>query len=95
MTETLVHGYSSESIWQKLSNEYQHDWFKWFSDYFLLCSVNESSLSIGRVNKLLSGPDLISLPHMPFSRASLMNKDNGRSHEQKVSYSSLLACQCS
>ena len=25
LTETLVHGYSSESAWLKLSNEYQHD----------------------------------------------------------------------
>ena len=25
MTETLAHGYSSESTWQKQSNEYQHD----------------------------------------------------------------------
>ena len=27
MTETLAHGYSSESTQQELSNEYQFDWF--------------------------------------------------------------------
>ena len=32
MTETLAHGYSSEStIKRELSNEYQHDMVRWFS----------------------------------------------------------------
>ena len=30
MTETLAHGYLSESTWRELSNEYQHDWVQMF-----------------------------------------------------------------
>ena len=29
MTETLAHGYSSESTQRELSNEYQHDRVRW------------------------------------------------------------------
>ena len=34
MTETLVHGYSSESTQREQSNEYQHDRVRWFSNCF-------------------------------------------------------------
>ena len=45
MTETLAHGYSSESAQREPSNEYQHDRVKMAS-----CALDESSFSIGRVN---------------------------------------------
>ena len=48
MTETLAHGYSSESTQQELSNEYQHD--RVFSKSLPSCALDERSLSIGRVN---------------------------------------------
>ena len=51
MTETLANGYSSESTQRELSNEYQHDRF-WmvFQKSLHLCALDESTLSIGRVN---------------------------------------------
>ena len=47
MTETLAHGYSSESTQPELSNEYQQD--RVFKNCLHPCAF-ESSLSIGRVN---------------------------------------------
>ena len=44
MTETLAHGYSSESPHREVSNEYQHD------NYLRPCALDEGSLSIGRVD---------------------------------------------
>ena len=53
MTETLAHGYSSESTEQELSDEYQHDRVfskhDGFQRFLRSCSLDESSLSIGRV----------------------------------------------
>ena len=38
MTETLAHGYSPEIAQWELSNEYQHDQFRWFAEIFVsLC----------------------------------------------------------
>ena len=34
MTETLAHGYLSESAQRELSNEYQHDRFQVFTKFF-------------------------------------------------------------
>ena len=31
MTEPLALGYSAEITWRELSNEYQHNWVRWFS----------------------------------------------------------------
>ena len=51
MSESLAHGYSSESTQQELSNEYQHEKVKWLSKNSLCpCALDESSLSIARVN---------------------------------------------
>ena len=51
MIETLAHGYSSESTVRELSNEYQHDWvLKGFEISLRPCALEESSLSIRRVN---------------------------------------------
>ena len=50
MTETLAHGYSSESTLRELSNGYQHDRVKnVFQKSLHPSALNESSLSIGRV----------------------------------------------
>ena len=50
MTETLAHGYSSESTQRVLSNEYQHDMVHMvFKKYLYLCALDERSLSIGKV----------------------------------------------
>ena len=50
MTETLAHGYSSESTQPELSNEYQHDRVKMvFQKSLHPCALGKSSLSIGRV----------------------------------------------
>ena len=51
MTETLANGYSSESTQRELSNEYQHDrvWLV-IKNLVIPCDLDESSLSIGRVN---------------------------------------------
>ena len=51
ITKTLVHGYSFESALRELSNKYQHGMvYMIFKD---LCDLDESSLSIGRVNTIL------------------------------------------
>ena len=51
MTETLAQGYTSESTQRELSNEYQHDRVKMvFKNLLCFCALDESSLSIGRVN---------------------------------------------
>ena len=47
--ETLAHRYSSESTQQELSNEYQYD-----RVYLHPCYLDESSLNIGRVEKIFS-----------------------------------------
>ena len=47
-TETMAYGYSSENTQQELSNEYQHEMF--FKNHCALVSLEESSLSIGKVN---------------------------------------------
>ena len=53
MTETLAHGYSSESTHQELSCEYQHDrvWMV-FIKSLRLCALDESGLSNGRVKSV-------------------------------------------
>ena len=51
MTETLANGYSSESTQQEHSNEYQHDRVEMvFKKSLRSCALDESRLSIGRVN---------------------------------------------
>ena len=55
MTETLAHGYSSESTQQNISNEYQHDRVEGFQKSLGPCALDESGLSIGRVNMLEHG----------------------------------------
>ena len=53
MTETLEHGYSSESTQRELSNEYQHDrGLDSFQKSLPSCAFDESSLSVGRVNTI-------------------------------------------
>ena len=55
MTETLANGYSSESTQRELSNEYQHDRVSMvFRKSLHICAVDESSLSIERVNSFPS-----------------------------------------
>ena len=50
MTNTLAHGYSSESTQQELYNEYQHDRVRMvFKDLCVLVLGSKISLSIGRV----------------------------------------------
>ena len=53
MTETLAHGYPSESTKRDLPDIYQHDriW-KVFKD-ICSCALDESSLSIGRIRRCL------------------------------------------
>ena len=51
ITETLAHGYSSESTQQEPSNEYQHDRVKLFLNFLHPCVFDKSSLSIARVNR--------------------------------------------
>ena len=53
MTETLAHGYSSESTQRKLFNEYQHDRVYMVFKNLCPCGLHESRLSIGRVNGLI------------------------------------------
>ena len=56
MTESLAHGYSSDSTQQELTNEYQHDRVKMFCNKSLRpCALYESSFSIGRVNPYAAG----------------------------------------
>ena len=50
MTETLTHGYSSESTYREIFNEYQHDRIQMlFRNSLHSCTSAESSLSIERV----------------------------------------------
>ena len=50
MTETLAHGYSSESICRELSNEYQHDRVQMvFKNLCVLGHKDERRLSTGSV----------------------------------------------
>ena len=59
MTETLAHGYSSQSTWHELSNEYPHDSVSMvFKNLFRLCALDKSSLSIRRVELLLCYRDM-------------------------------------
>ena len=52
MTETLTYGYSYESTQRELSNEYHHDRvLDVFQKSLHPCALDESSLSIGRVNQ--------------------------------------------
>ena len=51
MTETLANGYSSESTQWELSNAYQPG----FQNPFCSCALDESSISIGRVNNEKKG----------------------------------------
>ena len=54
MTETLAHGYLSESTQRELSSEYQHEKGLYgFQEALHLCALDESSLSIGRVEIFL------------------------------------------
>ena len=54
MTETQSNGYSSESTKRELSNEYQHaQGLDGFQKSSHPCSMDEISLSIGRVKGLL------------------------------------------
>ena len=48
MTETLTHGYSSDTTLREFSNEYQHD--RVLKNVLHSCAFDESSLSIKRVN---------------------------------------------
>ena len=50
MTETKANGYSSESIRQEHSNEYQNDRVYSFQKSLHSCALVESSLSNERVN---------------------------------------------
>ena len=51
MTETLAHGYSSESTQQELSNEYQHDRVTMvFKNLSILVLWTKASLTAERVN---------------------------------------------
>ena len=52
ITQTLAHGYSSESIRQELSNEYQHDriWKIFSKNLFCPCALDKSSLCVEWVN---------------------------------------------
>ena len=53
MTETVAHGYPSDSIRWELSNEYQHDRvIVGFQKYLHSWALDKGSLSIGRVNSL-------------------------------------------
>ena len=55
MTETLAHGYSSESAQLELSNEYQHDrGLDGFQKSLHPCAFEECSLSIKRVKMPVS-----------------------------------------
>ena len=55
ITETQANGYSPESTWRELSNEYQHDRVSIICQKSLhSCALDESSLSIGRVKGLSS-----------------------------------------
>ena len=54
MTETLANGYSYDSTQRELSNEYQYDRVRLFSKILHFFALDESSLSIGRVN-VISG----------------------------------------
>ena len=54
MTETLANGYSSESTLRELPDEYRDDRVLMFFKKMLpSCALDESSLSIGRVNDKL------------------------------------------
>ena len=54
MTETLAHGYSSESTQPGLSNKCQQDTFIWFSKKSSHpCALDERSFIIGRVKVLI------------------------------------------
>ena len=55
MTETLAYGYSSKSSQRELFNDYQHDrvWMV-IKKSLHPCALDQSSLSIGRVNVNLS-----------------------------------------
>ena len=58
MTETLAHGYSSDSSQQELSNEYQYDRVRtYFHNFLLLCALDKSKLSIRRVKLRTPGPE--------------------------------------
>ena len=50
MTETLAHGYSSEST-QRDSSEYQHDRVKMVFKIFISFCLDESSINVGRVKE--------------------------------------------
>ena len=52
MTITLENGYSSESTQRELFNENQHDRVQMIFKNFL-CTLDENSLSIGRVNDIV------------------------------------------
>ena len=56
MTETLANGYSSESTRCELSNEYQDDRVRLddFQRFLSSCASDKSSLSIERVNHIIS-----------------------------------------
>ena len=55
MTETLAYRYSSESTRKELSNEYQHDrpGLNGFQKSLSPCTLDESNLSIRRVNAVV------------------------------------------
>ena len=57
---TLANGHSSESTQRELSNEYQHDRvLDGFQKSLRPCSLDKSSLSIGRVKLRDDNPDYI------------------------------------
>ena len=75
MTETLAHGYSSESTQRDLSNEYQQDRVLMvFRKSLHLCALDESSLSKGRVNIISVNLQNDAVPFCLNSHISMHNK---------------------
>ena len=74
MTETLTHGYSSESTQRELSNEYKHERVQMVFKKSLRnkCSLDESRLIIGRV-KSADGPQGIHVTSAPFNHIEVNN----------------------
>ena len=73
MTETLVHGYSSEITLWELSNECQHDrFFYGFQTFLRPGSLDESRLSIGRVKMISNVWISLGLPAFSFVNTKVL-----------------------
>ena len=60
MTETLAHGYSSESTQQELSNEYQHDRVQMaFKNLCILVLWLKVALALEGLNMLTRNADIV------------------------------------